>query len=334
MRFLMPAAVAVACVTGVPASASFAGTSPTSGAPIAMSAGDYGNSHIYTINSNGTALRKLTSGFDENPVWSPDRRSIAFVRNRLEGVNERGDDQYQLDLYVIGADGRGEKRVAKVASEADWSPNGGRLVLTHGYDEYGTLWTANADGSDAHRLVRGYHPDWSPDGRRIAFERWTGDFSEVFVMNNDGTNVRRLLRGHRREGAAPAWSPDGRRVAFFGAEHVNVVDVDGRVPTRLAPFWGETYNPPGWAPNGQRIAFAKYLDSRNSPDNDVIFVVSPSGTERAQRLPGLNVEDPEWSPDGRQIAFVRGDVVLGVMNADGSNVRRVNGPRPVRAIGW
>jgi Tol biopolymer transport system component len=57
--------------------------------------------------------------------WSPDGSSVAFLSF---------DDQRQLsDLYVIGADGSGLRRVSSDACEfVDWAPDGSRLLFDAG----------------------------------------------------------------------------------------------------------------------------------------------------------------------------------------------------------
>ncbi len=93
-------------------------------------------------------------------VWSPTSDWLAYVQNwsedTLEGqislVHPNGDDPHT----VIQGDA------------PDWSPDGKRLVYVHN----GSIWTVNADGSDARRLIPNAHsPAWSRDGEMIAFMR-------------------------------------------------------------------------------------------------------------------------------------------------------------------
>jgi len=98
------------------------------------------------------------------PAWSPDGASVAFFAGS-PGSN---------DVYVVGVDGTGERRV---------------------------------DPTDADE----YNPAWSPDGARLAFERvGDGDNDVHFVVvNRDGTDPRQLATPLLAAGPT-SWSPDGR----------------------------------------------------------------------------------------------------------------------------
>lgn len=72
---------------------------------------------VYTINSNGSALRKLTSaGKNYWPRWSPDRKRIAYV-NEAAGVR---------NIWVMNANGSSKRQVTRIGAlfGAAWSPDG------------------------------------------------------------------------------------------------------------------------------------------------------------------------------------------------------------------
>lgn len=86
-----------------------------------------------------------------------------------------------------------------------------------------SLWVANADGSNAHRLLESSglsSPTLSPDGRTIAFLAASPDGGQqVWAAAADGSD-RRLLGSLTEEGMPVAsarsllWSPDGASLAF------------------------------------------------------------------------------------------------------------------------
>ena len=142
------------------------------------SAGNDGKRQIYVMNADGSHLKKLTDTRDNSaPDWSPDGQQIAFVSLKDDGRNN--------EIYVIGADGQGRKRVT-------------------------------------HDLVSKQSPSFSPDGRRIAYMAHHEGFGHIFVVDADGRNRVRLTHNqeHHRD---PAWSPDGRTIAYH-INNGNVLD--------------------------------------------------------------------------------------------------------------
>ena len=89
---------------------------------------------------------------DREPAWSLDGRKIAFVSERFHGPSG-----YSYDLYVINADGSGERRLTHdllAASYPAWSPDGRKIVYFGRAVYYGT-YVVNADGSGQRRLGPG-----------------------------------------------------------------------------------------------------------------------------------------------------------------------------------
>jgi Tol biopolymer transport system component len=110
-----------------------------------------------------------------SPRWSPDGARIAFLRD----AKKPGDFRSATQLYVINADGAGEK----------------------------TIGTQQCDGQ--HGFT------WSPDGKRIAFVRGCDANSrteptQLFVINADGTGETPIATDIKRSISDPAWSPAGK----------------------------------------------------------------------------------------------------------------------------
>lgn len=117
---------------------------------------------------------------------------IAFFQDR--GLRSSGmtlADQ----LWTMAADGSAAAALSPtVASKADWSPDGSRLVQE---ETGGGLSIVAADGSGERPLIgMASHPSWSPDGRSIAFAR-----GGIFTVRADGKGLRRLTKG-------ADWGPD------------------------------------------------------------------------------------------------------------------------------
>jgi Tol biopolymer transport system component len=99
----------------------------------------------------------FTTGMSYDPVWSPLGDTLAFVST------ESGND----DIYVIGIDGQGQRRLTFNQWEWDkhpsWSPDGSQIVF---WSNEGTgrrqLWIMDADGNNRRILLDSPYNDWDP----------------------------------------------------------------------------------------------------------------------------------------------------------------------------
>ena len=140
-----------------------------------------------------------------------------------------------------------------------------------------------------------------------------------------GTTEKHLF-GIKGDCWSPALSPDGTRVAVSGTVNgkgqIYLVNADSRTSVRRPgvsekPVYRRDY----WAhASGISYTFAFVSDAWNISDNE------------------YSDASPTWSPDGNRIAFASdrdGDWEIYVMNADGSNQRRLTrSPGVDRAPAW
>jgi dipeptidyl aminopeptidase/acylaminoacyl peptidase len=87
-------------------------------------------SDIYTVRPDGTRLRRATSGgVSSNPSWSPDGRSLAYMREA------RPAGGFRLDLYIRRGD-RTSERIVQGGAFPAWSPDGRQIAFVR----RGNLW--------------------------------------------------------------------------------------------------------------------------------------------------------------------------------------------------
>ena len=263
-----------------------------------------GTEDIYTVNADGSGLKRLTTSEDQefDPTWSPDGRAIAYR-------HQTGDDA-TTDIFLMNADGSHRRNLTGRDGLGDWgpdwSPDGERIAWnTASSGVPFDLGLIQPDGTGRRVIKPGVYveyPAWSPDGRRIAFmSPGEGSPYDIFVMNADGTHVRRLTESPAVEGW-PAWSPDGRQIVFsserddcryteaedclttgdIGPWHtLYVMNADGTDQHRLTRTFGQFAV---WSSDGRYILFAPWLNAIR-PDGTGLTRIPVEGTPAEPEMP-------------------------------------------------
>ena len=154
---------------------------------------------IRTINTDGSGGRRVFDATSWNtayaeyragwPSWSPDGRTIAFVRTA------GWDDAWAL--FIVDADGTTQPRllVEGTAENTSWSPDGSRIAYAAGGPhQFTAVRTVLANGGAPMFVGEGFWPDWTPTGQLI-FEAFAldgrpsmgccGKGSRIFTSSSD-----------------------------------------------------------------------------------------------------------------------------------------------------
>ncbi|MFE6161558.1 serine hydrolase [Streptomyces sp. NPDC056486] len=281
---------------------------------------------LWTVPTGGGAARRLTRGpVDTAPAWSPDGRSIAFLRG--------GDGPSQL--WLLPADGGEPEPVTNLPAGAGaplWSPDGTAIAFPAPVESTPGP-EATAAPVVADRL------DYKTDGH--------GFFgtvrSHLHILDLESREVRQVTHGDWHAGS-PAWSPDGRSLAFCAARGADadltlrseayVVDclASGAEPQLVGSGDG-TAHAVNWTADGDALLVVGRTDT--TLGHASVLRVPSHGGEPVDLTAGLdrNVMPggpgypgalPRPAADGRLVLFClreRGCTHLYAMNADGSQPR-------------
>ncbi len=284
--------------------------------------------HLYVQNLDGTGRTRLTndSAPDRFPAWSPDGRTIAFLR--------------ESEVFLIPAAGGAQRRLTTAAGDGlAWSSDARMLALSDGDANNASLslYTVTLETGQRRRLTfpalkeQDVWPAYTRQGDTLAFVRRTTTTHDIYRMSlGGGEPVRLATPGRPLSGLA--WTPDGAFVlAATGRQAPGLFVVpasahDQRDPQRLDIAGSDVYEPSVVARNGGAaldLAFGHEVSNW-----DILGSPLPSGNVVPQPLITSirNDQAPSFSPDGQHLAFNSarsGYEEIWVSQADGSRARQL-----------
>jgi Tol biopolymer transport system component len=131
--------------------------------------GDLVFSHVYVVNADGTAPRRVTIESDffsqeSDPVWSPDGLELVFWSLRHGVARAPASGGSPRPAYS-------DFPAVRYGARPAWSPGGGVILFGEnvGSNVDAAVWAVSASGGQPRWVVRwATMPTWSPDGKRIA----------------------------------------------------------------------------------------------------------------------------------------------------------------------
>jgi eukaryotic-like serine/threonine-protein kinase len=257
--------------------------------------------YVKLVGSSAPPLRLTTNAArDWAPEWSPDGKSIAFIRS----PGPTGA------VYLIPALGGPERKICDTKGDAiSWHPDSKRVALmdrTSGSEPY-HIASIDVDTGATKVLTRppkdhvgDGSPAFSPDGESLAFIRWRIPNTGVVHILSLTTGQERSL--HHRSGALRlAWAPDGSSIiannALFPIDGSSARTLEGA--TELSIEAGVSRSRPDGIAS---VAFVNRTRDENIWRQDLRPPRPPRQIIASTRLERW----PRWSPDGSRIAFQSG----------------------------
>ncbi|RKT55336.1 DUF11 domain-containing protein [Saccharothrix australiensis] len=275
---------------------------------------------VYLRTPNG-AVRRLTTGRDAgHPQLSPDLRSVVF------DSAENG----QRDLWVVGVDGAGARRLTDTPEDETWptfSPDGAQVAFSADRGGGPEIHRQPVAGGRAVRVTdepvgAAVEPAWHPRDGRIAYALDRGADAPVQLRVVDGVGVGVPVLGGDQAGWRghwPAWKPDGTGLLFLShdqtcdcpadpnVEKVYQVDTGQGLPVTTAPGLllaeDRQVSSPAWSVTGGRPRLLVSRTTAATRSTATLQDIRPDGVDpRDLGLPVLR-EDPASVEDPNRLFY-------------------------------
>ncbi len=296
------------------------------GKTIAFSVTEYnvesnkGNSDIYLVNSDGSNLHPLKNS-DKNesgPVFSPDGKKIAFIRDGK--------------IWTCGYDGSGEELLADISTGASgivWSPDGSKMLFASSVfpecatDECNKQMDEKRENSKVKASLF----------KHLLFRHWNewrgGKFSHLFLLDTKTKKYTDLFL-HKEKDVPPialgssndySFSPDGKEIAVTMNPDtmvsistnneiytITLSDVRGNAaaPLKKISVSPGNDNQPVYSPDGKYIAYVSMKQAGHESDQQNLVLYDRSTGEQKVITNEFDksIGQFTWSPDSKSIYFI------------------------------
>jgi Tol biopolymer transport system component len=256
--------------------------------------------HLSIVHLPEGSLRYLTDAL--SAAWSPDGTLVVY--STADG-----------NINLIQSDGTGARKLAAVGGtrigSLSWSPDGKTIRFFKDFRP----WEMSSSGSNAHELLRDWHPSyrtgggqWTADGDFFVFvagqprwysipgDLWALDERHVWFGKPSAEPVQLTSGPLRWEWPVP--SKDGRKIFADGIiDRGELVRFNSKSGT-FEPFLGGiSVESVDFSRDGKSVAYVSYPEG-------ILWKANADGSKPVQLTEPMYAAVPRWSPDGSQIVFM------------------------------
>jgi eukaryotic-like serine/threonine-protein kinase len=289
----------------------------------------------------GSPLRLTTDlGNDYSPVWSPDGRSIAFLRQQ--------HDSRLSELRLIPPLGGPERKLTEIHPRGaflrpvtlGWCPDSSCIVVTDAPDETTSdaLFVVSVETGEKRQLTHPQptladtDPAVSPDGKWLAFRRDVSPFTGQLQLLALGSNLTakgepRPLTSNALGAYSPEWLSGSAEIVFSAKGSLWRLGTGAGSTAERLPFVGEDGLMPVVS-RPQPGVPARLVYVRSFADTNIwrIEIAAPGAVAAGPPVVAISStrrdDIPAFSPDDQRVVFVSdrsGESEMWAADAVGNN---------------
>lgn len=232
--------------------------------------------------------------------------SISADGTKLVGVSAQtisnisigsSDDVSRLNRITNNAVGKRDGAFNSLTFAPD-----GRLVFRRFFDKSETLWTMNADGTNAKQLTPNGSMDRKPsvtnDGRFVVFDSGRSGNFNIWRVNLDGSDLRQITYDG---GSNAAVTPDGSWIFYERTDgFIWKISSDGGTPVQVTSKLSKAVEV---SPDGKMFA-CFYRPTKDEKSKLAVFPIEGGEPLYLFNVPvNLPYEKLRWSPDGQSLVY-------------------------------
>ena len=316
---------------------------------------------IYTASLDGQTPQRLMDAVGHEPVRSPNKRFIAFVRGSCRKAREAYQGPANRDIWIY--DTRQDEYIQITTYQGNdfqprWAGNNTLYFISSRNGKYNVFHIAvGANGQKTGEPVAATDAkeegiryfDISADGSKMVFEKGISLYLQEEGNDNPQKLTMRLSRDYRhtpvqhktysKEISEYSISPNGKYTAFVVRGEIFLInnEKDKSRTVRLSDHAYRDFDV-DWV-NDSTLIFVSdrtgqrelYLLRSADPENTTMY---ESLRHQAQQLTTTEAPegDPVVAPNGKQIAFLRGNGTFIVADIDTENAKLSN--EKILREGW
>jgi tricorn protease len=283
---------------------------------------------LWTVPREGGEARHLTNGpgREDNPVFSPDGRTIAFT----------GEYDGNVDVYTVPAAGGVPRRLTWHPAQdlvLGWSPDGKKILFSSNRESatpgVPAMFTIDVNGSFPERvpLPWGWEAAYSPDGARLAyvpmrraFNVWKqyrgGDTTPIWLATVSNSKVEKIPRNNSND-YNPMWIGD--KVYFLSDRNGPVTlfsyDTRSRQVKEEIKNTGLDFKSAGAGPDGivvEQFGGLLLFDPKTGKARPVSVTIAGDLAEVRERMVNVSrrLSNAHLSPNAARAVFeARGEIL-------------------------